>query len=696
MQIVEYLKSMHNISLNEQQVQAIYANNKNVLLLAVPGSGKTTVLVGRIAYLILEKNINPNNILTLTFSRESAKDMKARFESLFSNIVCTIPKFSTIHSFCYTVLKEYSKMYNKTMPQLIDGNTNLRINKSIMLRQIYKQVKQEYLTDDMLENIANDISYYKNMMLNKDNYDKHIDSDESFIEIIEEYERIKKEHKLMDYDDILIYALDLLKKLPKLLNIFKARYKYINLDEAQDTSKIQYHLLDLFSDDAKFFIVGDEDQCIYMFRGAYPDGLLNFSKNYNDTKVLKIEQNYRSNSDIVKKANDFIKINKNRYSKEMFTLNKKVDSIELVELSDYNKQYKRVINDITRLAKNKTVGILYRNNESAIPLIDRLMDNKIDYYIKEKSIKFFSSSVVRDIFAYFTLAYEPKNIDAFEKIYYKCKCNKSILIFVKHRINDFESVFQAGANCPDISEYQVKYLQQCHRIITKLKDKMPFYAIQKIENDLGYKQYLHMRVKRGINPLNHILKLNILKSLAKRHKTIKDFVQSSLILEENIANSKDNNSNIMLTSIHSSKGLEFDIVYFIDFIDSIIPTISAIESASEDVFDEMESEARLFYVALTRAKEKVVIYTSKFCNDEYVVKSRFITRIQDKAKIKEKQKNKEKIKLKGKIINHSKFGEGVILTDSINGIFKVQFKNFGQKHLSYDFCIENGELKDLK
>lgn len=692
MKIIDYLKINYNIDLNEQQKNAINTDGNNILLLAVPGSGKTTVLVSRIAYLIVEKNINPKNILTLTFSRESAKDMNLRFSNLFSEIVSTSPKFSTIHSFCYSVLKEYSLTYNREMPLLIEGNSNIQFSKTKLLRSIYNQVKQEYLADDMLENMVNDISYYKNMMLNKNNYYKYLDTDDCFIEILQKYEETKKEYKLMDFDDILLYALDILKKLPKFLEKFKVKYKYINVDEAQDTSKVQYEILKLFSDTSNFFVVGDEDQCIYMFRGAYPEGLLDFGKNYKNTKVLKIEQNYRSNSDIVSKANEFIKSNKNRYPKEMFTNNDNKNSIEFVELEDYNRQYDKIVSDLKKLDKNKTVGILYRNNESAIPLIDILKYNNIDYYIKEKNLKFFSSGVISDIFAYFTLAYDPKNIEAFEKIYYKCKCSKSVFLFVKYRINDFSSVFEAGANCPDISSYQVKYLMKCHSVLSKLKDKRPFSAIQKIESELGYKEYIDMKVKKGLNPLNPILKLNILKTLSKRYKTIEEFVQRVSVLEKDLGSIDKSSSNITLTSIHSSKGLEFDIVYCIDFIDSIIPTLSAIESASEEIFDEIEAETRLFYVAITRAKDKLIIYKSKFCNDEYVAKSRFITRIEDKKTKLNNETKPSKIKIKGKIINHSQFGEGIILSDSVNDVFKVRFKKFGEKNLSYTICLKNGDI----
>lgn len=697
MQILDYLKNSFNINLNEQQRQAIITDRKNVVLLAVPGSGKTTVLVSRIAYLIIQKGISYDNILTLTFSRESARDMKMRYEKLFSAISNSIPRFSTIHSFCYSVLKEYSRRYNREMPKLLEGNNDLRLTKSKLLRGIYNQIKQEYLADDMLENIVNDISYYKNMMLNKNNYYKYLDTDSSFIDILEKYEAIKKEYKLMDYDDMLIYALDILKKLPQFLLLFKNKYKYINIDEAQDTSKLQYEIVKLFSDTANFFVVGDEDQCIYTFRGAYPDGLLNFSKDYKNTTVLKIEQNYRSNSDIVLKANDFIKANKNRYNKEMFTNNNKSNSINIIELDDYNRQYDKIIEDLKKIDDKKTVGILYRNNESAIPLIDAFKHNNIDYYVKEKNMKFFSSGVISDIFAYFTLVYDPKNIEAFEKIYYKCKCSKSVFLFAKYRIKDFSSVFEASANCPDVSIYQAKYLMKCHNSLEKLKNKQPFYAIQKIENDFGYKEYLSMKIKKGMNPLNPILKLNILKMLSKKYNTIHDFVERVSVLEKDLGSSKKNESNITLSSIHSAKGLEFDIVYFVDFIDSVIPSLGAIEQASDEIFDEMESERRLFYVALTRAKDKLIIYKSKFCNDEYVVKSRFITIIEDKKIVNnQKQSRNITVKLKGKEINHRMFGKGIVLTDSINDVFKVRFKEYGEKSLSYSICLKNGDLIDLK
>lgn len=689
MDILNFL-SQKNINLNIQQRDAIITDDENILLLAVPGSGKTTVLVSKIAHLILNNNVKPDEILTLTFSRESAKDMKHRFEYLFKSIIDNVPKFSTIHSFCYDILKEYSSMYNRQMPRLLESCKNM--SKSKILKSIYFSVNEEHVAEDELENLINDIGYYKNMMLNEKNYTEYLDTTQNFTQIMSEYDRIKKEYSLMDFDDMLLFAYDILRKRPKLLDIIKNKYKYINVDEAQDTSKIQFEILKLFAGFSKFFVVGDEDQCIYMFRGAYPQGLLNFTHEFKNTKILKIEHNYRSNKDIIKKANEFITINKNRYQKQMIPSNDRTNSIEIINLDDYNKQYEKIYDAVKNLEHDKTVGILYRNNESAIPIVDLFKRKDISYYIKERNLKFFSSMVVRDIMAFFTLAYNPKDIDAFEKIYYKCKCSKTVFLYAKYKIDKYESVFLACADCPNISSYLTKYFLKCHNIITTLKSKTAYSAILKIESELGYKEYLNMQTKKGLNPLNPLLKLNILKTLAKNYNSLEGFANNMCILEKSFSSNDKKESNITLSSIHSSKGLEFDVVFLVDFIESIIPTPSAIDTFSEGYVDEMESEARLFYVAFTRAKEKIIIYKSKFCNDEYVVKSRFITRIEDKPTQKNHENNKNKfIKLNGKTINHSKFGYGIITSDVENDVFKAYFKNIGEKTLSYSICIKNNE-----
>lgn len=699
MNIASYLQQQKQICLTEQQQRAISSDSRYILLLAVPGSGKTTVLVSRIAELMVNRAVPAEQILTLTFSRESARDMKRRFEGLFHSVIFESPRFSTIHSFCYTILKFYSEKYHRTFPELL-AETGSGLSRARLLREIYQQENHEYLSDDLLEALGNSISLAKNLMLQQCERKRLDTPAEHFCEIYERYERVKQERGWMDFDDILLFALKIMQKKPLVLQYFQKRYPYINVDEAQDTSRIQYEIIRMLTEHSTegLFVVGDEDQCIYGFRGAYPDGLTQFDKTYPQAEILKIEQNFRSHSDIVNEADRFIRINKNRYQKQMYSDNQQEHSIFFLELPDYSAQYQQILQLIQQLPKGKTLAVLYRNNESAVPLLDLLDRNQIEYYRKEQNLRFFTSFVVKDIMSFFTLSYCPQNIEAFERIYYKCGCSKATLIYVKYNISSYGSVFEAASACPDTPVYVKKKMLEYHRMIPTLREKRPLAAILFVENRLGYGEYLSRRASSGMNSVNSSLKLNILKTIARNYTDIELFVERLLELENQFKQRKthrqENSVSVTLSSIHSSKGLEFDTVVLIDLIETILPDQQAIEALERGETAPMEGEARLFYVAMTRAREQLITYYSKYCNDELVVKSRFVTRLMPEKQAASDPRTQIAVPtdLKGKEVIHRFFGAGRIL-EQYGTVLEIEFFKHGIKQLCYQSCMENHILK---
>lgn len=697
MELFDYLEQNCAIALNDQQKQAVLSEAPNVLLLAVPGSGKTTVLVSRIAHLMSCRGVGAGELLTLTFSRESARDMKRRFESLFAPIGLASPRFSTIHSFCYTVLKYYAARYRRPFPKLMSGGEG-GVSSAQLLQAVYQDVNGEYLSDDLLESLTNTISLAKNLMLSKEEAAKEGRDLERFDQVWEKYESVKKQKGMMDYDDLLVFSLDVLKKLAPVRNHFLEQYRYVLVDEAQDTSRVQYEILKLFRGHARMFVVGDEDQCIYSFRGAYPEGLLSFPEEFPGTQVLKIERNYRSRQDIVAAANEFIKVNQNRYAKEMSSDASPAapgeQSISYVELEDYNRQYEAVRQLIQKLPQGETMGILYRNNESAVPLLDMLERNGIPYYMKEHNLRFFTSFVVRDILSFFTLAYDLGNLEAFSQIYYKCMCSKMVFIFVKYNAGQFGSVFEAAAHSPDAPPYVRTKMLEYDKLIRRVKSMRPLQAIQFVEDRLGYRSYLESRFKKsGGNPVNTNLKLSILKTVARNYASIEAFVEGLLLLEERLKTGRGEaaQSPVTLSSIHSSKGLEWDQVVLIDLLESIFPSQSAADQMTDGDPREMEGEARLFYVAVTRAKKRLTIFTSPYCNDEYVAKSRFVTRLHQEEWL---DGLTPEGPLKGRQVIHKFFGHGVV-TSQIGDRLEIYFLKHGARQFSCKSCLEAGVLQML-
>lgn len=623
MDIIEYLNDK-KINFNSQQRQAIKNQNQSVLLLAVPGSGKTTVLVAKIADTILNNKINPDNILTLTFSRESAKDMQLRFENMFAEIINNTPKFSTIHSFCFFILKSYSKIYNRKLPLNIQTQ-NGKCNRNFLLKSIYKEITNEFLSDDDLEQLIIDISYVKNMMISIKDFDKYKFSTPCFDKVFSEYERYKNKNKFMDFDDMIVYVIKIFEKIPSFLNFYQNKYKYIFLDEAQDTSKLQFNVIKLLQGEHNnTFFVGDEDQSIYSFRGAYPKQLIDFEKEYRDSTVLKMEQNFRSEKLIVEKANQFIKLNDMRYDKNMFCKSKNNGKVSEIKIEDYNKQYEFILNVLKSKDKNQSLAVLYKNNDSGIPLIDIFDKNNVDFYVKSYNSNFLTSYIVKDIICYIRLAYDMKDLEAFSQIAGRMYFSKNMINFVKKHINDYDDIFSILLTFESLPEYIKQQIKDYKINFPRLKNMMPYYAICFIENNLGYGDYISKKDK-NFNVLETAYqKLNILKAISKGYKNIFDFLDRLDEIQVIIDDNNQKNSKITLSTIHSSKGLEYDIVILIDLIEGQFPSQKAIDYKLNKDYNLFEEERRLFYVAATRAKSKIIFLTSNKINGEDTYKSRFI------------------------------------------------------------------------
>ncbi|MDD4157696.1 MAG: ATP-dependent helicase, partial [Candidatus Cloacimonetes bacterium] len=668
------------------------------LLLAVPGSGKTTVIISRIGNMIINHSIKPEKILTLTFSVSAARDMQERFASIFGKIIECNLEFKTIHSFSYSVIKEYEHLLNTRAFNVLENNNSV-------IKQIYLELNNQYIGEDILKEITQKIGYCKNMMINEDGIKKINIPSCNFEQIFTAYETYKKQNQIMDYDDMLNYAYTILKKYPNILSKYQNQFKYINVDEAQDTSFIQHEIIRLIAQkNGNIFMVGDEDQSIYGFRAAFPKALLNFKDNYKNANILLIEQNYRSTKIIVEAANRFIKQNRDRYQKNMFCENIEGLEIKETKLNNLNDQYKYIVDIIKREGKKKKIAVLYRNNDSAIPIVDALEREKIPFFIKENKPTFFSHFITNDIINFIRLSQDANDINAFEKIYYKMNCgiNKIMFEFVKK--NKIQNVFDTLLTFPELKEYVIEKINKIKFEFEKLKDLQAFKAIEHIENKIGYSYNLMGLSNKGFSQEILTQKMNILKSIAFNTDTINDFLERLSQLEEIFQNSVSNNFDVILTTIHSSKGLEFDKVILIDVIDGQFPSQESItlmrKLGDRTLFEE---EVRLFYVGITRAKAEIEVITSDFLNEQSISMSQFIGDLFPKSK----ENNKITIYTKKHInidssllgrfdvnakVTHKTFGNGIIV--GVNGaIIDVSFIKNGFKTLYLPACIENNLLE---
>ncbi|NMB07619.1 MAG: ATP-dependent helicase [Tissierellia bacterium] len=619
------------MNLSKEQKKAINHIKGPALVLAVPGAGKTTVLIHRTGNLILNHGISPENILSITFSRASANDMKNRFNKIYGDISHIPVHFSTIHSFSFSLIREYAYR-NRLQYTLIEDNKK-ELNKYNILKRIYYSINKDYITEEKLETLVNSIGYIKNILISPEEFVNMFNIDiYKFVDIYNFYEKYKRANNLIDFDDMLTIALEILKKDNYLLNKYRNRYNFIQVDEGQDTSKIQMEIIKILSSPKNnLFIVADDDQSIYGFRGAYPKGLFDFNTVYKNSKIYYMEENYRSSRNIVSICNKFIKQNTLRYDKNIFTKNKFIEPVNIVKVKTLEEQYKFLIKELKRENNYNNSAILYRNNISAIGLIEYLERNNIPFYMKDVKINFFNHWIVEDLLAFFNLANEPKDIYSFERIYYKMKgfISKKQLHYIK-TMNSNSSVFDRLLDLPGLNEFYRKNILDLKLNFKKLSKMKPYDGIIFIEKELEYTDYLRescMKFGHTLDSLKTIL--YYLKIIASNVENLIEFRGRLKFLEYLSAQSKNNMNAITLSTIHSAKGLEFENVYMIDLIEGDFPNVTSIDEFNKGNIEILEEERRLFYVGMTRAKESLNLITIKEKNNKKVQPSRFLVELEN-------------------------------------------------------------------
>ncbi|MBQ5426777.1 MAG: ATP-dependent helicase [Pseudobutyrivibrio sp.] len=590
--------------LNNQQLEAVQTVEGPVLLLAVPGSGKTTVLVNRLGYMIYCKGIAPENILTLTYTVAATKDMAARFTHIFGEEISDRLEFRTINGICAKIIAYYGRMIGKTSFELCSDEKFT----GQLLTNIYLNVEKDYPTESDIKGLRTLITYCKNMYLTPDEIKKlGKDNDIDLYRIYELYNAKLKEQSMMDYDDQMIYAYKILKGSPVTLKYFQDIYRYICVDEAQDTSKIQHMIISLLAGrDGNLFMVGDEDQSIYGFRAAYPDALLNFEKEHPGAKVLVMDKNYRSNARIVEAADIFIQHNKERHAKHICATKSAESEINFVSIArenQYSYLMKAAENPATRTA------VLYRDNESVLPLVDLLERNNVPYNIKSADLTFFSNRVVLDIVNMLRFAFVPMDEELFMKIYFKFQAyiKKTDAIAMCQLAEANHSGILDAAELVDMNPHVLGNCRSLRTHFKNMANENPYKAINRIENFMGYGDYL------GANNID-TNKIFILKQLAKQEKDIPSFLNRLSVLRQLLMEKKnDPGTKFILSTIHSSKGLEYDSVMLIDVLNGVFPNkvLRQHTKATPQEKKDYEEERRIFYVGMTRAKEHLTIFKYK-------------------------------------------------------------------------------------
>ena len=593
--------------LNNKQKEAVEKTEGPLLILAGAGSGKTRVLTTKVAYLIENIGISPYNILAITFTNKAANEMKERLHSLIGKISETI-QVSTFHSFGLKILREnYEYLGYQSNFSIMDSDDSLSIIKKII---------KDLNLDPKIYNanaIRHKISSCKNELISPEDYSKYVISEfEQIVEkIYKKYEKTLKNNNAIDFDDLLVLPLKLFKNHPSVLEKYQNRFRYILIDEYQDTNEAQYILTKMIS--AKYrniCCVGDNDQSIYSFRGANYKNILNFEKDYKDATIIKLEQNYRSTKNILNAANSVIKNNKERKDKNLWSDKEEGEKISYFKAFNERDEAFYCIREIKKLINNgidyENIAVLYRTNAQSRIMEEELLKANIPYRVVG-SFYFYSRKEIKDLIAYLRLLHNEKDNISLSRVINVPK--RGIGLKTISNLNnkaDIEniSIFEAIESGKEL-EFKKLILK-----LKEIKEELTLTElVDKVLDVTGMKKALEE--EKTLEADIRLENLEEFKSITKSFEekngviSLEDFLlEISLISDVN--DYKDDPNRINLMTIHSVKGLEFDYVFVIGLEEGIFPHINSLLDNNE-----LEEERRLCYVAITRARKKLYLVNTR-------------------------------------------------------------------------------------
>ena len=680
--------------LNDKQKEAVLADDGPVLILAGAGSGKTSVLTTKIAYLIEEKCANPKNILAITFTNKAAREMKERIIKMVGSKAYDM-QISTFHSFGLRIIKEnYEKLGYEKNFTIIDSDDSLTLIKKIM---------KELNIDTTRCNpkfIKNNISSCKNEMMSPSRYKSLAVDDVSEItyKVYEKYQESLKRNNSLDFDDLLTMPVMLFNKYKDVLDSYQELFKYVFIDEYQDTNEAQYILSKMISAKYKnICVVGDEAQSIYSWRGANYKNILNFEKDYKDAKVILLEQNYRSTKMILNAANSVIKNNINKKDKNLWTLNEEGEKIKYIKANDEKDEASYVTKEIKEL-KNKGVNlddiaVLYRTNAQSRTIEEGFLNSNIPYRIVG-AFAFYSRKEIKDLLAYLKLIYNTKDdISLLRIINYPKRGigSKTVDNLSMESVLNGTSIFDTIK-----SGKELEFKKQIEEMIDLSNNLSLTETIDMVLNKSGIKKELES--EHTLEADIRLENLNEFKSISKTFEeesgiaSLEEFLNEVSLVSDVNEQKNDDTSKVTLMTIHAVKGLEFDYVFVIGMEENIFPHVN---SSFEE--EGLEEERRLCYVAITRAKKKLYLLNALrrtlFGKTSVNMPSRFISEIDDeyidKPSIKKEFISKlDKTKMfnldnglnVGDNVVHDSYGPGVVVMVD-KSIATIAFKGIGIKKL---------------
>jgi DNA helicase II / ATP-dependent DNA helicase PcrA len=618
------------IYLDTAQMKAVSTTEGPLLVLAGAGSGKTRVLTARTAYMICEKGIAPSSIMLVTFTTKAANEMKERllaYPELNQSTVSSLVT-GTFHSIFYRMISHFN-------PER--WHINRLLKWEWQREQIIKEAGRELDLDERefaYDQALQQISYWKNTLLTPKNVQPQNQWEERTSYLYQRYEEIKQERGLFDFDDMLLGCYEMLIENPNLLERYQKRFRYFLIDEFQDINKVQYEIMKMLSNHTKnLCVVGDDDQSIYAFRGSNPSFILEFDKEYINAQIITLTENYRSSHGIVMSANKVITLNKHRRPKKM---NAQFETNELPLFFfpyDEEEEATMIIEDIKERirqgAEPRDFAILYRTHTGSRAIFERLTQSGLPFIVEQDNESFYHRRIVRSLLAYLRLSLNPNNEEAMNDLLIALFLKQSVLQDLK-AISILEdcSLVKALTKLTNIQPFQQKKLKKIVPLFTSLATMKPIVALETIEKEMGFDEFVKKRGNEGNVMEKGSDDLRDLKVVAKKFKTISAFLTHVDHMIEAVMEarqrSKQQTNVIQLTTIHRSKGLEYNHVYILGAVDGNLPHDHALDACRNGDVLPLEEERRLMYVAMTRAKKSLFISVPEMRRMKKAHPSRFI------------------------------------------------------------------------
>ena len=606
------------MSLNPAQIKAITHKSGPCMVLAGPGSGKTTVITKRTEYLIKKCKVDPEEILVITFSKAASKEMRERFHKLNPEERYPVT-FGTFHGIYYGILKWAYKMDAK--------NIFSEEEKYQLLCQIVEHLSLEMEDEkEFIQDIAGEISVIKNNQLPIASYESLNCDAVLFRKIYEQYEKERKAKRKIDFDDMLVLTYQLFVNRPDVLRMWQKKYKYILVDEFQDVNQVQYDVIRMLAaPEHNLFIVGDDDQSIYQFRGARPDIMLSFPKEYPGATQYILDVNYRSSKAIVSGASRVIRHNKTRFEKQIITLNEQGAPVHVQEVKHPIEESKYVLSEIKNAqaqgVPSREIAVLFRTNIEARALVETCMEYNMPFQMKEHFPNLYEHFIGRNLITYMKMALGDRSRKSFLEI-----MNRPNRYIGRDSVDKGEISFEMLRRFYVDKEWMQDRIDQFELDLRILQRMAPYGAIQYIRKHVGYDEFLAEYASKRKIKLEELKEVLMeIEERAKAFKTIEEWFshieEYSAELKRQMEYRNDKKDAVSLMTMHGAKGLEFDTVFIIGANEGISPYKKA------ETKEELEEERRMFYVAMTRAKRKLIITYTKERNGKRMEQSRYVSEL---------------------------------------------------------------------